>query len=103
MYNIYDILENVDFKVVNEDLTYEIVYASDRVSAVLFSICHNDEKIFEYSPNYIERYEGSFNKEAVEVTVKDILDDLDKEIKEQIGIKYIISNAESEWINQNKG
>ena len=36
-------------------------------------------------------------EDAVKATVKDILNDLDREIKEQTGIKYIISDAEKEW------
>lgn len=96
MYNIYDILEEMDFKVVNDDLMYERVYGGERVALVIFTI-YDGELIFQYSPNYTERYKGNFNKEAVEATVKDILNDLDREIKEQTGLKYIVSSAEKEW------
>ena len=37
------------------------------------------------------------SSDLVEATVKDILNDVEREIKEQTGIKYIISNAEKEW------
>ncbi len=98
MYNIYDILEEINFKVVNEDLEMVKMYRSDCIGKrIEFSIYKDNEKIFEYSPNYAERYKGNFNKEAVKATVKEILDDLDREIKEQTGVKYIISEAEKEW------
>lgn len=97
MYNIYDILNEIDFKVVNEDLECVEMYASNKIIHLNFFIRDKDEIIFDYSPKYYERYKGSFNKEAVKATVIDILNDLDREIKEQTGIKYIISKSEKEW------
>ena len=97
MYNIYDILEEIDFKVVNEDIECLEMWESNKVVEIYLYIDVKGERIFEYYPKYYERYKGSFNKEAVEATVKDILNDVEREIKEQTGIKYIISNAEKEW------
>lgn len=97
MYNIYDILEEIDFKIVNKELEFIKVYDSGRTVHINFYIKHKDEAIFDYSPRYYEIYKGNFNEDAVKATVKDILDDLDREIKEQTGIKYIISDAEKEW------
>lgn len=97
MYNIYDILNEIDFKIVNEDLEWDEMYASNKRVHLNFFIRDKDEIIFDYSPKYYERYKGSFNKEAVKATVIDILNDLDREIKEQTGIKYIVSKSEKEW------
>lgn len=97
MYNIYDILEEIDFKIVNKELEFIKVYDSGNTVHINFYIEHKDEFIFNYSPRYYEIYKGNFNEDAVKATVKDILDDLDREIKEQTGIKYIISDAEKEW------
>ena len=97
MYNIYDILEEIDFKLVNKELEFVKVYDSNRVAHLNFYIEHKGEVIFDYSPSYYEIYKGNFNEDAVKATVKDILNDLDREIKEQAGIKYIISDAEKEW------
>lgn len=97
MYNIYDILEEIDFKVVNKELEFVNFYGNNRVVHINFYIEHKDEFIFNYSPRYYEIYKGNFNEDAVNATVKDILDDLDREIKEQTGVKYIISKAEKEW------
>ena len=97
MYNIYDILEEIDFKLVNKELEFIKFYDSGKTVHINFYIKHKGEVIFDYSPRYYEIYKGKFNKEAVKATVKDILNDLDREIKEQTGIKYIISNAEKEW------
>ena len=97
MYNIYDILEEIDFKIVNKELEFIKVYDSGNTVHINFYIKHKDEVIFDYSPRYYEIYKGNFNEDAVKATVKDILDDLDREIKEQTGIKYIISDAEKEW------
>ena len=95
--SIYDILDEIDFKVVNKDMECVKMYASNKVVEIYLFIEVKGERIFEYYPKYYERYKGSFNKEAVEATVKDILNDVEIEIKEQTGIKYIISNAEKEW------
>ena len=97
MYNIYDILEEIDFKVVNKELEFVKFYDSGKTVHINFYIKHKDEVIFDYSPRYYEIYKGNFNEDAVKVTVKDILNDLDREIKEQTGIKYIVSKAELEW------
>ena len=97
MYNIYDILEEMDFTVVNEDLECVKMYDSNKIACLNFFIKDKGDIIFDYSPRYNEIYKGSFNKEAVEATVKDILNDLDREIKEQTGIRYIISKSEIEW------
>ena len=97
MYNIYDILEEIDFKVVNEDIECLEMWESNKVVEIYLYIDVKGERIFEYYPKYYEIYKGSFNKEAVEATVKDILNDVDREIKEQTGVKYVISKAEKEW------
>lgn len=97
MYNIYDILEEIDFKLVNKELEFIKVYDSGKAVHINFYIEHKDEFIFNYSPRYYEIYKGNFNEDAVKATVKDILNDLDREIKEQTGVKYIISKAEKEW------
>lgn len=97
MYDIYDILEEIDFKLVNKELEFIKFYDSGKTVHINFYIEHKDEFIFNYSPRYYEIYKGNFNEDAVKATVKDILNDLDREIKEQTGIKYIISNAEKEW------
>ena len=97
MYNIYDILEEIDFKVVNKELEFVKFYDSNRVVHINFYIKHKGEVIFDYSPSYYEIYKGNFNEDAVKATVKDILNDLEREIKKQAGIKYIISDAEKEW------
>ena len=97
MYNIYDILEEIDFKLVNKELEFVKFYDSGNTVHISFYIEHKDEYIFNYSPRYYEIYKGNFNEDAVKATVKDILNDLDREIKEQTGVKYIISEAEKEW------
>lgn len=97
MYNIYDILEEIDFKLVNKELEFVKFYDSGKTVHINFYIEHKDEFIFNYSPRYYEIYKGNFNEDAVKATVKDILNDLDREIKEQTGVKYIISEAEKEW------
>src|SRR5699024_6118057 len=97
MYNIYDILEEIDFNLVNKELEFVKVYVSNRVVHLNFYIKHNGEVIFDYILKYYAIYNGNFNEDAVKATEKDILNDLDREIKEQTGIKYIISNAEKEW------
>ena len=97
MYNIYDILDEIDFKVVNEDMECVNMYANNKVVEIYLFIEVKGERIFEYYPKYYEIYKGKFNKEAVKATVKDILNDVDREIKEQTGIKYIVSKAELEW------
>lgn len=97
MYNIYEILEEIDFKLVNKGLEFIKFYDSNNIAHINFFIKHNGEVIFDYNPKYYEIYKGNFNEDAVKATVKDILNDLDREIKEQTGIKYIISNAEKEW------
>lgn len=97
MYNIYDILEEIDFKLVNKELEFIKFYDSGKTVHINFYIEHKDEFIFNYSPRYYEIYKGNFNEDAVKATVKDILNDLDREIKEQTGVKYIISEAEKEW------
>ena len=97
MYNIYDVLEEIDFKVVNENIECVNMYANNKVVEIYLFIEVKGERIFEYYPKYYEIYKGSFNKEAVKATVKDILNDVDREIKEQTGVKYIISKAEKEW------
>lgn len=101
MYNIYDILDEIDFKVVNKDIECIKMYASNTVAEIYLYIEVKGERIFEYYPKYYEIYKGSFNKEAVEVTVKDILNDVDREIKKQTGINYIVSKAELEWSKEN--
>lgn len=98
MYNIYDILEEIDFEVVDENIECIKLYGSNNVVDVHLFIEIKGEMIFEYSPKYYEIYKGNFNKEAVEVTVKDILNDVERELKEQTGIKYMVSKAEKEWI-----
>src|SRR5699024_2343263 len=97
MYNIYDILEEIDFNLVNKELEFVKVHDSNREVHLNFYIKHNGEVIFNYNTKYYEIYKGNFNEDAVKATVKDILNDLDRKIKEQTGIKYIISNAEKEW------
>lgn len=97
MYNIYEILEEIDFKLVNKGLEFIKFYDSNKIAHINFFIKHNGKVIFDYNPKYYEIYKGNFNEDAVKATVKDILNDLDREIKEQTGIKYIISNAEKEW------
>lgn len=97
MYNICDILNEIDFKVVDENIECIEVYSNNKVAIVHLFIEVKGEKIFEYSPKYYEIYKGNFNKEAVEVTVKDILNDVDRELREQTGIKYMVSKAEKEW------
>lgn len=97
MYDIYDILNEIDFKIVNKELEFVKFYGDNRVVHINFYIEHKDEFIFNYSPRYYEIYKGNFNEDAVKATVKDILNDLDREIKEQTGVKYIISKAEKEW------
>lgn len=97
MYNIYDILEEIDFKLVNKELEFIKFYDSGKTGHINFCIEHKGEVIFDYSPRYYEIYKGNFNEDAVKATVKDILNDLDREIKEQTGVKYMISDAEKEW------
>lgn len=98
MYDIHDILNEIDFKVVNKNIECVKMYAGNKVVDVYLFIEVKNERIFEYYPKYYEIYKGSFNNEAVEATVKDILNDVEREVKEQTGIKYIISKAEKEWV-----
>lgn len=98
MYNIYDILKEIDFKVVNEDIERVEMWASNKIVELELFIKVKDERIFEYRPKYYEIYKGNFNKEAVEATVKDILNDVERELREQTGIKYMVSKAEKEWV-----
>lgn len=98
MYNIYDILEEIDFKVVDENIERVEMWASNKIVELELSIKVKDERIFEYRPKYYEIYKGNFNKEAVEATVKDILNDVERELREQTGIKYMVSKAEKEWV-----
>ncbi len=46
MYNIYDILEEIDFNLVNKELEFVKVYDSNRVVHLNFYIKHNGEVIF---------------------------------------------------------
>ena len=101
MYNIYDILYELDFKVVDKDLECIKMYEGSTVAELYLFIEVKGERIFEYYPKYHEIYKGSFNKEAVEATVKDILNDVNREIKKQTGINYIVSKAELEWSKEN--
>ena len=98
MYNIYDILNEIDFKVVDENIECVEMWASNKIVELYLFIEVKGDKIFEYEPKYYEIYKGNFNKEAVEVTVKDILNDVDRELREQTGIKYMVSKAEKEWV-----
>ena len=98
MYNIYDILEEIDFKVVDENIECVEMWASNKIVELELFIKVKGKRIFEYKPKYYEIYKGKFNKEAVEVTVKDILNDVERELREQTGIKYMVSKAEKEWI-----
>ncbi|WWT40303.1 hypothetical protein [Staphylococcus phage PT1-4] len=98
MYNIYDILEEINFEVVDENIECLKLYGNNKLVDVHLFIEIKGEMIFEYRPKYYEIYKGNFNKEAVEVTVKDILNDVERELKEQTGIKYMVSKAEKEWI-----
>ena len=98
MYNIYDILEEIDFKVVDENIERVEMWANNKIVELELFIKVKDERIFEYRPKYYEIYKGNFNKEAVEATVKDILNDVERELREQTGIKYMVSKAEKEWI-----
>ncbi len=98
MYNIYDILEEIDFKVVDENIERVEMWASNKIVELELFIKVKDERIFEYRPKYYEIYKGNFNKEAVEATVKDILNDVERELREQTGIKYMVSKAEKEWV-----
>ena len=98
MYNIYDILEEIDFKVVDENIERVEMWANNKIVELELFIKVKDERIFEYRPKYHEIYKGNFNKEAVEATVKDILNDVERELREQTGIKYMVSKAEKEWI-----
>ena len=59
MYNIYDILEEIDFKIVNKELEFIKVYDSGRTVHINFYIKHKDEAIFDYSPRYYEIYRCS--------------------------------------------
>ena len=97
MYNIYDILNEIDFEVVDENIECLKLYGNNKIVDVFLFIEVEGERIFEYKPKYYEIYKGNFNKEAVEVTVKDILNDVKRELREQTGIKYMVSKAEKEW------
>lgn len=98
MYNIYDILNEIDFEVVDENIERVEMWASNKIVELELFIKVKDERIFEYRPKYYEIYKGNFNKEAVEATVKDILNDVERELREQTGIKYMVSKAEKEWV-----
>lgn len=98
MYNIYDILNEIDFKVVDENIECVEMWESNKIVELYLFIEVKGDKIFEYEPKYYEIYKGNFNKEAVEVTVKDILNDVERELREQTVIKYMVSKAEKEWV-----